>query len=253
MEGSLFERGKALEDRFFSDRDKQLLEQLKQEISQSEGRDALSAASGISDKAVLDAMLESQITAETLTSISLVPLVAVAWADGVMEDKEKAAILKASAGAGISEGSGSYNLLESWLQSKPEGNLLDSWKDYIGALKSSIDETSFNQLRTTILGRAQEVASAAGGILGIGSTSAAETAVMKDLESAFGEYGQVSTVNIVKDRETGRSRGFGFVEMANSQDANAAIQGLNLKQVNGRAITVNEAHPKKDRRASNRY
>ena len=187
MEGSLFERGKALEDRFFSDRDKQLLEQLKQEISQSEGRDALSAASGISDKAVLDAMLESQITAETLTSISLVPLVAVAWADGVMEDKEKAAILKASAGAGISEGSGSYNLLESWLQSKPEGNLLDSWKDYIGALKSSIDETSFNQLRTTILGRAQEVASAAGGILGIGSTSAAETAVMKDLESAFGE------------------------------------------------------------------
>ena len=70
--------------------------------------------------------------------------------------------------------------------SQPDSSLLDSWKDYIGALKASIDETSFNQLKTTIMGRAQEVASAAGGILGLGSTSNAESEVMKDLESAFG-------------------------------------------------------------------
>ena len=57
MEGALFERGKALEDRFFSDRDKELLKQLKQEMSQKDGREALSEASGISDDAVLDLSL----------------------------------------------------------------------------------------------------------------------------------------------------------------------------------------------------
>ena len=74
-----------------------------------------------------------------------------------------------------------------------------------------------------------------------------------DLESAFGEYGQVKSTNIVKDRETGRSRGFAFVEMADRQDANQAIEGLNLQRINGRAITVNEARPKKGRRSSGRF
>ena len=185
MEGSLFERGKALEDRFFSDRVKELLKQLKQEMSQKDGREALSEASGISDDAVLDAMMESEITAETLMSISLVPLVAVAWADGVMETKEKEAILKAAAGAGISEGTAAYQLLESWLANKPEDALLASWKEYIAALKSKIDATSFSQLQTTVIGRAKEVAGAAGGILGIGTTSATETAVINELDASF--------------------------------------------------------------------
>ena len=75
----------------------------------------------------------------------------------------------------------------------------------------------------------------------------------RDLETAFGAFGRVNTVNIVKDRETGRSRGFAFVEMNNQQEASDAIQGLNLQQINGRAITVSEARPKKERGSSNRY
>jgi RNA recognition motif-containing protein len=69
-----------------------------------------------------------------------------------------------------------------------------------------------------------------------------------DIESAFGEYGEVKTVNIVKDRETGRSRGFGFVEMQDGQAGQQAIEGLNLKEIAGRAVTVNEARPREDRR-----
>ena len=75
----------------------------------------------------------------------------------------------------------------------------------------------------------------------------------RDLETAFGEFGQVKSTNIVKDRETGRSRGFAFVEMADRQDAIQAIEGLNLQRINGRAITVNEARPKKGRRSSGRF
>ena len=73
-------------------------------------------------------------------------------------------------------------------------------------------------------------------------------ATESDIENAFGEYGEVQTVSIVKDRETGRSRGFGFVEMKDAQAAQQAIDGLNLKEIAGRAVTVNEARPREDRR-----
>ena len=74
-------------------------------------------------------------------------------------------------------------------------------------------------------------------------------ATEEDIEQAFGQYGDVKSVSIVKDRETGRSRGFGFVEMHNVQAGQQAIEGLNLQQIAGRAVTVNEARPRQDRRS----
>ena len=65
-----------------------------------------------------------------------------------------------------------------------------------------------------------------------------------DLRQAFEAHGEVTGVSIIKDKMTGRSRGFGFVEMPDKNQANAAIQSLNLQEVRGRAITVNEARPK---------
>lgn len=66
----------------------------------------------------------------------------------------------------------------------------------------------------------------------------------QDLRAAFEPYGEVVSVAIIMDRETGRSRGFGFVEMADKNAGQAAIQALNLKELQGRAMTVNEARPK---------
>jgi RNA recognition motif-containing protein len=67
------------------------------------------------------------------------------------------------------------------------------------------------------------------------------------LEALFSEYGAVKDVQVVQDRDTGRSKGFGFVEMADGAQAQAAIQGLNLKEVEGRCLTVNEARPREER------
>ncbi len=67
------------------------------------------------------------------------------------------------------------------------------------------------------------------------------------LQEAFAAFGAVNKASVVTDRETGRSRGFGFVEMANDDEGNAAIEGLNGSDMGGRQITVNVAKPKADR------
>jgi cold-inducible RNA-binding protein len=69
-----------------------------------------------------------------------------------------------------------------------------------------------------------------------------------DLESLFAQFGSVQSAQVIEDRETGRSKGFGFVEMGSDQDAAAAIQGLNGKDHGGRPLTVNEAKPREERR-----
>jgi cold-inducible RNA-binding protein len=68
-----------------------------------------------------------------------------------------------------------------------------------------------------------------------------------ELRQAFESYGQVDRVSIMTDRDTGRSRGFGFVEMASSEDGEKAIAALNGSQLGGRTINVNEARPKTER------
>ena len=68
-----------------------------------------------------------------------------------------------------------------------------------------------------------------------------------ELREVFSQYGKVASVSVVTDRETGKPRGFAFVEMADGKEAADAIRELNLKEIGGRSITVNEARPKTDR------
>ena len=68
-----------------------------------------------------------------------------------------------------------------------------------------------------------------------------------ELEQLFGQHGTVTSAQIINDRDTGRSKGFGFVEMASDDEAQAAIAALNGQQHGGRALTVNEARPREDR------
>jgi cold-inducible RNA-binding protein len=68
-----------------------------------------------------------------------------------------------------------------------------------------------------------------------------------ELENLFAPHGTVESANVIMDRETGRSKGFGFVEMGSDQQAQAAIAALHGKEVSGRNLTVNEARPREDR------
>jgi cold-inducible RNA-binding protein len=68
-----------------------------------------------------------------------------------------------------------------------------------------------------------------------------------DLQNLFEQHGTVQSAQIIVDRDTGRSKGFGFVEMSTSQEGQAAIQALHDQEVNGRKLTVNEARPREER------
>ena len=71
-------------------------------------------------------------------------------------------------------------------------------------------------------------------------------ATEEDLRKEFEGFGQVESVNIIKDRYSGESRGFGFVEMPNKDEAQSAIEGLNGRELKGRKISVNEARPRSE-------
>ena len=77
----------------------------------------------------------------------------------------------------------------------------------------------------------------------------------ESLSELFSEYGEVSKVVLISDRETGRAKGFGFVTMNNDEEAKAAIEALNEKEIDGRTLRVNEAKPREERpkRDFNRY
>ena len=72
----------------------------------------------------------------------------------------------------------------------------------------------------------------------------------EDLREAFGEFGQVDSVTIIMDKFSGRSKGFGFIEMASKEEGQAAIEGMNGKDLKGRALNVNEARPQEKTRDS---
>jgi len=69
----------------------------------------------------------------------------------------------------------------------------------------------------------------------------------EDLQELFAQAGTVESANVVEDRDTGRSRGFGFVEMSSAEEVKAAIEQLNGKEIDGRSLTVNEARPREER------
>ena len=101
---SLDDRRRALEEAFFAKQDAVLRKKLAEPAELRAKKDAYSAVSGITDEAVLDALAKLDVTPETLAALSLVPLVAVAWADGSIDAKERAAVLRAAGDTGLAAG-----------------------------------------------------------------------------------------------------------------------------------------------------
>lgn len=181
----LSDRRQALEDRFFKLEEAKQLEKLRDQLATQKTREELSNASGLDDNDLLDALIALDVHAQDLAALALIPLVHVAWADGSISDKEHAAILDAADQQGIGRGSHTHELLDSWLAKKPPASLFGAWSDYVAALLPHLDDSKRTSIEESILGLAHDVASAAGGMLGIASISAAEESALDAIRRAF--------------------------------------------------------------------
>ncbi len=182
----LRDRGRSLEDEFFRREDKRLMAKLAEMQAAETTRQALAVASGIAAPDVLDKLLGLGIRAETLAALSIVPLIEVAWADGSLDAKERQAVLDRAREVGVAPGSTAHTLLGAWLERRPDPKLLDAWTQMVRGLRERLGPAEAGRLEASLLDHARAVATASGGVLGIGAkVSAAEAAMLERLRAAF--------------------------------------------------------------------
>ncbi|MGB4709803.1 MAG: hypothetical protein WBH28_15155 [Fuerstiella sp.] len=180
-------RAQTLENEFFHRVDQELIIKLQEQHQLESDEDALAIACGIVDRKLLDELLAVDITPKTLAAFALFPAVYVAWANGYVEIAEKNAVLQAAHNLGLSEATPAYQLLECWLQRKPAKELVTAWKDLIHAARPTLSVSAFRELHEGAMKRANKIAEAAGGILGIGCVSTKEKEALAELEAVFAD------------------------------------------------------------------
>ena len=125
-------------------------------------RDLIAEATGITDMGLLAELAGLGIRVETLSALTLVPLIEVAWADGEMDAAERERILDGATSIGIEAGSTSYRLLEIWIEESQAPDLTNLWHDFTRALCDQLTPAEAEKLEQNVLGRARSVAAAAG-------------------------------------------------------------------------------------------
>lgn len=186
MAESLDDRRKSLEEQFFKKHDAELVQKLKDTAAKEASKAELQKLTGITDEAVLDALAALKIGGAASLVMSLFPVVEVAWADGVIDEKERKALLDASKGIGVEQGTPAFEVLSKWVSEKPELSWFDLWADYVKALVANMKPDDKAMLKATVLGRCRTMAELSGGFLGLAfRLSDAEKRVMAKLEAAF--------------------------------------------------------------------
>jgi tellurite resistance protein len=179
---------RTLEDAFFAKENARLLQQLRDRAKQQERRAAMRDVVRVDDDALIDHLITLGLEPETVLALQLVPLAAVAWADGKIEPNERDAVLKAAAAEGIAPDSVAGQMLGNWLQHRPGAELVDAWKRQMRALWPSLSPKERDEIRGSALERARSVAESAGGFLGLTSKiSPQEKAVLDELAKALAD------------------------------------------------------------------
>jgi hypothetical protein len=186
---NLFFDGRRMEDSFFIQQDKALIEKQRALKHMNQTKEELAAVSGIINDAVLQKLTELGVRPETLAPLSVIPLVAVAWADGSVSKNEEASVLAGVREMGINEGSVGYDLLKLWLAQKPPKAMLEAWFQYVRGISEKMGAVEKEKLRHEILSKARQVAEASGGVLGVGTVSPEEKALLEEMGKAFGAQG----------------------------------------------------------------
>ena len=177
--------GSVLEGSYALETDMRLRAELDAEYQREQIIEELQTATQISEKYVLTELVDCGLRADSLHVLTLAPMVHVAWANGYVERGERQEILAAAEEEGIQSDSEAYVLLSEWLSTRPSESLIETWKDYVAAVRLVLSPKSYAALHETTVRRATAVGNAAGGFFGFGAIRPAEQAAIDELESAF--------------------------------------------------------------------
>ncbi|MFT5302946.1 MAG: hypothetical protein ACI87E_004808 [Mariniblastus sp.] len=178
-------RERALENTFFLDVDKKLLAQLKAQLDAEEQVLQLRKHTGFTDEHLLDELVELGVSVESLTAMSIIPLVLVAWADFQVDRLERFDILKEAAEVGIETDTPAGQFLCHWLDNRPTPTLKEAWNHYVLAMLSKLTDKGRKTMKTEVLKRVRAIARVSGGPLGLGFVSSDEKRVIAAIEEAF--------------------------------------------------------------------
>jgi hypothetical protein len=182
----LHDQAKGLVEKFFIEENSRVLAKYREKLEKESRLEELAKATGITNPATIGALVDLGINGVTIAALTLYPLVAVAWADGALDESERKAVLDAAKAKGMQADSPSFAILESWLKQAPKSALKDAWKSYVQQLCTALDAKQRASLQVDILSQARKVAESAGGFLGLGSKiSAQESSLLAELEKVF--------------------------------------------------------------------
>jgi hypothetical protein len=182
---SFITTGRTLEDAFFLEQDRKLIEKRAELQKMQRNKEALAAVSGIKDETVLEQLVRLNVSPETLAALAVVPLIEVVWADGRVDEKERAVVLEHAKKQGIQPGSIEHDLLERWLHQRPGDDLLMAWQHYVEAICERMTPEQRAALKQELLRDVRAAAEISGGFLGFGAISPEEKAVLEKLEASF--------------------------------------------------------------------
>lgn len=177
----------ALEEAFFRDVDAMIMQRLHSEAETPKASKALMESTGLRDPILIEELCQLGVSAEGLIAMRLVPLVLIAWADNVVTDDEREAVMAQAKKIGVAGGSVADVLLEHWLTQKPPLKIIDAWKRYMTTKFAKMPRTAKTRLINLMKSQMMAVAEASGGHLGIGKLSKKEQQLIYMMTRALEE------------------------------------------------------------------
>lgn len=183
---SLKERGRAFEAHYFNKLSQDKAKKLKEALQKEQELQDLQKQTGIEDARLLEGIMQQGIHPSQLSALTIFPVAYVAWADGKLDEKERAAIVKACNECGIDQSSPAMELIDSWLEQAVDETMFLLWTDWIKSIFAQMELDHAKGLALNIKNKARSVASASRSFLGFGAkiSDSEERALLK-IESAL--------------------------------------------------------------------
>lgn len=174
-------------DSMFVQENEALWQKLREQIAEENLIDELSKATAISDKQLVEKLVNLGITPRNMAALTMYPMISVAYADGVLNIEERDLIMKMAHEWNMNPGDPGFEVMSHWLTHGPTAEGLDVWKKYITAVMSQMSPEQIADLKKSIMTRATAVATAVGDVLGrFGNrTTKSEDARLKEIEAVF--------------------------------------------------------------------